>query len=162
MRIRAIIPFFIIVISCQGIESIEKPDNLIPLKKMEDIIYDMTIINSARGFNIQLFTQTGVKPETHIFEKYEIDSLQYAASTVYYSADIDQYKKIIDNVRKRVTSEFEIADSLTKIEKRIKDSIRNVRGKRLKEKKDSTLQAQRKVGRVEPKTAIEPNLEIPN
>ena len=58
-----------ITVSCQGIKPLDEPSNLIPIHKMEDIIYDMSIITSARGFNIQIFSQTGVKPESYVFEK---------------------------------------------------------------------------------------------
>lgn len=154
IRVWAFLGICIIVASCQGIEPPDKPDNLIPMDRMEAIIYDMSIINSARGFNIQIFTQTGVKPESHVFEKYAIDSLQYAASTVYYSADVDGYKKLIERVRTRVEKEFKVTDSLAKIEKRIQDSIRNERGKLLKYKKDSAIQAMKDAGRVVPKDSL--------
>lgn len=154
MRVWIFVGICILVVSCQGIKPLDKPHNLIPMDRMEVIIYDMTIINSARGYNPQLFVQTGVKPESHIFEKYKIDSLQYAASTVYYSADVDGYKKLIERVRTRVEKEFKVTDSLAKIEKRIQDSIRNERGKLLKYKKDSAIQAMKDAGRVVPKDSL--------
>lgn len=149
--------FFILIllVSCQGIAPMEKPDNLIPLEKMEDIVYDLTIINAARGYNIQLFSQTGLKPESHIFEKYDIDSLQYATSIVYYSADVEEYKQLIMKVQQRVAGEFKVVDSINKEEKRIKDSIRGARGEKLRKKKDSIIQAKKSAGRVIPKTVIE-------
>jgi len=154
MRVRAIIAVFILIVSCQGIEPIEKPENLIPLKTMEHIIYDLAIMNSARGYNIQMFSQTGIKPESYVFEKHKIDSLQYAQSTIYYSANVEKYKNLLTKVQKRVQREFKVADSIAKEEKRVKDSLRNERGKKLKQEKDSVNQLQRKVGRVVPKTVI--------
>lgn len=153
-RARAFFVICILAVSCQGVNPLDKPDNLIPLDKMEKIIYDMSIINSARGYNIQLFSQTGVKPESYVFEKHYIDSLQYAASTVYYSADIDEYKELLERVKARVELEFKVKDSLNKAEKRIQDSIRNERGKRLKFKKDSAIQAMKNAGRVVPKDSL--------
>lgn len=136
--------------SCDGLEPLPKPENLISRDKMEKIIYDMTVVNSARGYNIQQFSQTGVKPESYVFEQHGIDSLQYAASTIYYSADIEEYKKMINNVRSRVDKEFILKDSLAKIDKHIKDSIRNARAKKLKEEKDSTNQTQKLLSRMAP------------
>lgn len=147
-----LILFLFMLNSCNGVEPLPKPENLISRDKMEEIIYDMTIINSARGYNIQQFSRTGVKPESYVFEKHNIDSVQYAASTIYYSGDVEEYKKMIDNVKNKVEKEFKIKDSLAKIEKRFTDSIRASRAKKLKDKKDSTIQAQRLSGRVFPNT----------
>lgn len=160
MRVFLTFVFLLLIMACQGVQSVPKPDKIIEKATMENIIYDITIINSARGYNPQLFVQTGVDPECHVFEKYEIDSAQYAQNTLYYSSAIEDYKELIERVRKRVEAKHTVLDSLFKEEKRIKDSIRHERGKRLKQEKDS-LNALKKIDSGIPlKTVIEPTLPL--
>lgn len=155
MRTALQVLIFMLVLSCQGIQPVPKPDPLIEKATMENIIYDITLINSARGYNIQRFTQTGVNPKCHVFEKYEIDSAQYAQNILYYSASLEEYGELIDTVRKRIEKEHKILDSVYQEDKRVKDSMRNARGRKLKEKQDSINVIQPNRG-ILPKTAIEP------
>jgi len=131
-RAASILLIFLLAVACQRVKSVPKPDDLIPMKTMENIIYDMAIINSARGYNSQRFSQTGVKPDTHVFEKYEIDSAQYSHSTLYYSSRLEDYKKLIEKIKKRLEKEHKIADSIYQEEKRVKDSISSERAKVMK------------------------------
>ncbi len=159
MRVIVILLISILALSCERVESVPKPENLIPLEIMENIIYDMAIINSARGYNSQTFSQLGINPESYIFEKYEIDSVQFANSTLYYSSSLDTYKQFIDKVKIRIEKEHIVADSIQKEEKRVEDSVRTERAKRVKKEKDS-IQAINKAknikeGTVIPKKVIE-------
>lgn len=154
----------LMLMACTNVQKVPKPDNLIAKPTMENILYDMTIINAARGYNIQRFTQTGVDPKCHVFEKYAIDSAQYAQSTLYYSATLEEYKELIERVRVRIEKEHQVADEDFKEEKRIKDSIRDARGKELRTQRDSLTQLQRDSIRkaqvprgIPPKTVIETN-----
>jgi len=107
------------VVGCQDIPDVEKPENLIERAKMEAIIYEMSILNGARGYDIQKLSKYDVKPETYIFEKFDIDSLQYAKSVSYYSSDIEAYKNMYLSIQKRIDGEFSLYDSLAKIEKKV-------------------------------------------
>ncbi len=78
-----------LAISCQDIQPVEKPVNLIEKATMQEIIYDIAIVNGARGYDMQKLSRYGVAPETYVFDKYDIDSLQYAQSVAYYSSDIE-------------------------------------------------------------------------
>lgn len=137
MRGVVILSIFALVLSCQGIHPVPEPENLIEKETLENIIYDMTLIKAARGYNPQVFSKTGIDPECHVFEKYEIDSAQYAQNTLYYSSSLDEYKELIDRVRKRVEEKYKVIDSVYQEDKRVKDSIRNAKGVRLKAEKDS-------------------------
>jgi hypothetical protein len=125
--------FVFFVISCQDIQPVKNPADLIDQAKMEEILYDIAIVNAARGYD----SKYGVAPETYIFEKYDIDSLQYAENVSYYSSDIESYKDMYLAIQKRVEGEFTYHDSLAKIEKKVKDSIRTERAKELQREKDS-------------------------
>ena len=139
----------ILLFGCQGVEPINKPENLIPLDSLEQIIYDLSIVNAARGYNIQRFAQTGVKPESYIYEKYNIDSTRFTNSTIYYAADVEAYSEFIDKIRIRVEKEYKVADSLEKIDKKIKDSLRFAKAKKRKNVRDSVSERFKK------------NIEIP-
>ena len=137
MRIFAFIIFVLIAVGCQDIPPVEKPDNLIDREKMEEIVYEIAVVNAARGYNMQLLSKYGVNPETYIFEKFGIDSVQYAKSVTYYSSDIEGYRAMYQSVEKRVNKEFSYYDSLDKREKKIKDSLRTKRARELQREKDS-------------------------
>jgi len=127
----------IAVWSCQDIQPIEKPDNLIGKETMEEILFDLALVNAARGFNVQKLVQNRIAPEKYIFEKYNIDSVQYAQSTNYYSSHIETYKKMNLAIQGRIEVLYEVNDSLEKIEKKRKDSIRKVEAAAAKKRLDS-------------------------
>lgn len=135
-----LILYFLLVcfaISCQDIPSVEKPANLIEKTTMQDIIYDVAVINSARGYDVQKLSKYGVTPETYIFDKYDIDSLQFAQNVAYYSSDIESYKEMYLDIQKRVEVDFSHFDSIEKVEKKVKDSLRTEKAKSLQKKRDS-------------------------
>lgn len=142
------------VIACTNVQKVPEPDNLIAKAKMEKILYDITIIAAARGYSIQQFARTGVDPVCHVFEKYNIDSTQYAQSTLYYSASLEEYKQIVENVSTRIEQEHKVVDSAFQEEKRVKDSIRSTRAKNLRKKSDSVNQSKVPSG-IPERTVIE-------
>ena len=154
-RATSIVCILLLAVACNRVKSVPKPDNLIPIETMENIIYDMAIINSARGYNSQRFSQTGVKPDSHVFEKYAIDSVQFSQSTLYYSVRLEDYKQLIEKVRKRLDKEHKIVDSIYQEEKRVKDSIASERAKVMKKEKDSINKANGKKGIIVPRKVIE-------
>ena len=90
--------------SCKD-EIIPKPKNLIPRDKMEDIIYDLAILEAAKTQNSSV--QNYEKPTVFIKNKYKVDSLTFAKSTQYYASDIKEYKKMYDDVKERLMAEKE-------------------------------------------------------
>lgn len=130
-----LIAFF--VIGCQEVQPIEKPANFIKKERMQEIIYDIAVVNGARGYNMQELSKYGVDPETYIFDKHGIDSLQFAENIAYYSADIDKYKEMYVEIQERVEGEFSYYDSIAKVEKKVRDSIRTAKARQLQKEKDS-------------------------
>ncbi|WP_299211383.1 DUF4296 domain-containing protein [uncultured Dokdonia sp.] len=151
MKQFAYIFFIFLVISCQDIPSVEKPTDLIDRAKMEEIIYEMAVVNGARGYDIQKLSKYGVAPETYIFEKYAIDSLQLAKSITYYASDIEDYKDMYVTIQKRAEAEFKGYDSLAKIEKKVKDSLRTEKAKQLQRERDSIKKLDSLKGKVSDK-----------
>ena len=96
--------------SC-GDSAVKKPEKLIDEQTMTAIIYDLSVLDGMKARNPALTNSTS---SAYIYKKYNIDSLQFAQNSQYYSADIDQYKKIYENVSERLLLEKKVADSLAK------------------------------------------------
>jgi len=75
-----------------------KPKNLISEDKMIDILYDVNMLQAIQNNDYKLLRSYDLKPETFIYKKYDIDSLQFIESHRYYISDIDRYEKIIEKV----------------------------------------------------------------
>jgi hypothetical protein len=88
--------------SCKE-KSFPKPNNLIPRDKMENIIYDLAILEAVKLRNSAV--QNYPTPTEYIKLKYKIDSLTFAKSTQYYASDIKEYKKMYDEVKDRLVKE---------------------------------------------------------
>ncbi|MFC4723166.1 DUF4296 domain-containing protein [Geojedonia litorea] len=118
-------------LACKGVERPKKPDNLIAKEKMADILFDVFILNSAKGINKRVLETNGIMPEKFIFEKYNIDSAQFANSNDFYAYDVKTYEAIINSVLERIEREKKIYEQLDKEEakerQRKADSIREAR-----------------------------------
>ena len=128
-----------LVLSCNYKEKPKKPDNLISKDKMEQILYDLYIINAAKGVNRKILEANGLMPETYVLSKHNIDSAQFANSNNFYAYNADEYKGMVENVKARLEKEKKEFEELEKIEgqeaKRRRDSITKVNRK----KKDSIV-----------------------
>lgn len=127
-NIVVIIVFCLLVMACDSSGKIEKPDNLIPEEKMSNILYDLYIINAAKGINRKLLEKNGFVPETYVLTKYSIDSTQFADSNKYYAYKTEAYKVIVEEVKARLEKEKEEYEELRKKEslttKTKRDSIK--------------------------------------
>jgi len=115
----------LIVISCKSnsIDKPKKPDNLISKNKMIAIIYDISLINSAKGVNKKLIESEGIIPEEYIYKKHNIDSLQFVLSNEYYAYNLKTYEDIYDGVKFKLEKDKKHFNVILEEEKKIKDSI---------------------------------------
>ena len=134
MKYFIFISCFIVLMSCNNSTKPEKPKNLITEDKMADILYDVFILNSAKGAAKSVLESKGLNPETYVFDKYGIDSLQFALSNNYYSYDIKTYENIITKVdtmisidkrkyQARIDAELEQKERERDSLKRLSDSL---------------------------------------
>ena len=140
MKILVGVFILVLMIGCNNpIEKPNKPDNLISEAKMVDIMYDVFLLNSAKGVNKTLLENNGIFPENYIFEKYSIDSTQFANSNNYYTYDTKTYESILKRIREKIEADkkkYEALEDLEEAERQRKaDSIREVR----KREKDSVV-----------------------
>ena len=119
------------VLACEPKLKSEKPDNLIPKDKMTEVLYDMFVVNAAKGINRRKLELEGLNPEQYILQKHNIDSVQFAKSNDYYAYDIEAYSGIIETVKKRLTIEKERFEAIGKEEenkkKRKLDSLKKLK-----------------------------------
>ncbi len=97
---------FTILISCQK-PAVPKPDNLIDEEIMVDIMYDISILEAMKSQKAVVLESNAINPNTYIYKKYKVDSLQFANSDKFYASDIKKYKEIFDKVNKRMEEEME-------------------------------------------------------
>jgi len=122
-----------LTISCQDVKKPEKPKDLISKEKMANVLYDAYLTNAARNINNKILKNTGVKLDSLIYSKYDIDSLQFAESNTYYSANLKAYSEIISRVKERLVILKTEKDSIYKIiKKKRKDSLLKIEKQHLK------------------------------
>lgn len=124
--------FFIgalLLFSCQQ-NAIDKPDNLIDEDTMEDIIYDLAILDAIRQSDPASLEKKNITASTYVYDKYDIDSLQFVNSNHYYASDVHNYLKIYKRVEERLGTEKTKVDTIIaqkknkKLEvKKTKDSL---------------------------------------
>jgi hypothetical protein len=146
-------------LSCNK-DLVEKPDNLIDKKVMEDIYYDMSILEALKYQNPNSLYKNGINPKTYIYKKYKIDSLQFAKSNAYYAADYREYKKMYDDLNDRLKKEKDAVDLIVKKEakkeaalkkakaKKVQDSIKKakkIKDLKIKKEKDSIAQKKQEI-----------------
>lgn len=118
------------ITSCYKLKGPEKPKDLISKDRMVNILIDIRLLASATGANKVILENNGVDFKTYIYEKHNIDSLQFAKSNEYYAYNVDEYDDIYTKVKdsmealKRRYSELEEQEELEQIKQ---DSIRAVK-----------------------------------
>ncbi|WP_379925816.1 DUF4296 domain-containing protein [Mariniflexile jejuense] len=100
----------ILSVTACGFGGPDKPKNLISKKTMVNILIDARLIGSAPFTSKQKMEDKGVNLNTYVFEKYGIDSLQFALSNEYYAYNLKDYEEIYSKV----------TDSLEKLKKTLK------------------------------------------
>lgn len=101
MRKIALLFVLFAVLSC-GNNVVEKPDNLISKEVMVDILYDLTVIQSAENLHTIEFNQDNIRVNELIYKKYNIDSVAFAQSNRYYAADPHNYQKLFKKVAEKI------------------------------------------------------------
>lgn len=129
-----IIFLFLVSMSC-GNDKIEKPSNLISETKMVDIIVDLALLNSGSGIDKTILEREGIQPESHVYKKYNIDSIQFVTSNDYYAHNIDLYQDIYAQAKSKLNGKKEEYKKLNEKEtkeKKKRDSIRVAENRRNK------------------------------
>lgn len=97
------------VFSCQN-----RPSEVLPRKKMENVMYDMYIAESIIDNDYQRFA----KPEDKealiglVLKKHKITEARWDTSLSWYSDNIDQYIQINDSVKSRLQRDQQATEQL--------------------------------------------------
>ncbi len=90
----------------------DSPKNLIAEKKMESIIFDIMILNASVNYNLKI--DKNLLSDELIFKKYNIDSIQFYESELYYSKNPKIHFEIYSNVKKRIEESLDSLNNLKK------------------------------------------------
>jgi hypothetical protein len=123
----------IFITSCQNVEEIKKPEKLLSKSEMKDLIYDMVLLDAAAGVNEKRLEGLDINMLDFLSKKYEIDSNQLKQNILYYNLrfndNLDIYEKAKDSISRLERAYDSISkarDSLKKLERKRRDSIRKL------------------------------------
>ena len=122
-KLKVIIILFFVLGCNNSLTQKPIPIDLISQEKMVDIIYDMTLINVAKGVNKSILENNGIIPEQFLFNKHSIDSTLFARSNEYYSNDLKTYQMIYDNVKIKLEKNKNIISDSIDILKQISGEL---------------------------------------
>jgi len=120
---RKIILFLSIVIivgACSNKSEIPKPAKPIDAAVMENILYDLALLQALKSYSPEKLTQNNINSTTYIYQKYKIDSLQLVENNKYFASDIDEYNLMFNRVNERLQKQKKEMDSLSKKDKKEK------------------------------------------
>lgn len=123
MKFKWIILFSVLLVSCQNVEEIKKPENLIPEQKMVEVLTELSILYSAKNYNKKILEETGLPLDSYLYEKHQIDSLQLAQSTAYYAKNYNQFEIIYNQVKMNLEKMKTGLEVIRDEEQHVKDSI---------------------------------------
>lgn len=128
IRLIIIVCCFAVLVSCDQVEKPEKPENLISKGKMVDILYDMFVLNAAKATDRRLLEKNKVTPDRYIYDKYQIDSMQFVKSNEYYAYDIKVYEDIINQVELKIQNKKQALEkAIEKEEDRRKNRLDSIK-----------------------------------
>lgn len=138
-RTLAFILVGLLICSCKNnkITLPERPDNLISEDKMVEVLYDMALVSAAKGVNKRIMENKGIYPQSYIYNKHGIDSMQFAISNEYYSYDIRTYQELYDRVRLKLEADKQEFNKSIQKKKTTRDSISEINRRR----RDSIIKA---------------------
>lgn len=114
MKRQILIGFLLISLFSCAEKVIEKPDNLIPKEKMTDLLYELAILNAAKGTDKSILEEHIESPTAFLFQHYGVDSLQFVQSDIYYASQPLVYEAIYKDIAERLEREKTIAEEALK------------------------------------------------
>lgn len=89
--------------SCKN-ETVKEPKKRIDRDQMIEMIYDLSVLEALKSQTMGQQTNYP-KPFELLKEKYKIDSLTFVENTHFYASDLEDYKKMYDEVKKKLDAE---------------------------------------------------------
>ncbi|WP_438966568.1 DUF4296 domain-containing protein [Flavobacterium sp.] len=110
---KSIVCFFSVMlfISC-GDNAVPKPDNLLSQDKMEDILYDLTVLQAADTGMPQILNDNQIEVNNYIYKKYKIDSITFYQNHKYYASNVKNFKRMYTHITERLNEVRTEVDTL--------------------------------------------------
>jgi len=87
--------------SCAN-EVVPRPDHILSLQEMEDIVFDLSILNVVVQSDKASFENESITPLAYVYKKHKIDSLIYAQNDLYFASRPLDYEYIYRRVEKKL------------------------------------------------------------
>ena len=94
---------------------VPKPDHFLDAKQMEQLLYDLALLESIKNYDAQYLDSLQGTPQEYIYNKYGTDSIAIAQNMIYYASFPKVYDQIVHNVDTRLKEQ---RDSLQAIQNR--------------------------------------------
>ncbi|NLA63992.1 MAG: DUF4296 domain-containing protein [Bacteroidales bacterium] len=106
---------FLLMLAMMVLSCHNRPSEVLPRKKMENVMYDMYIAEAIIDHDYQNFTLPEKKEAliNHVLEKHKISEARWDTSLSWYSDNIDQYLQINDSVKSRLQREQNVVQKLS-------------------------------------------------
>ena len=125
--------------SCRSNTIYEEPKDLIPKDSMMMLLKDLYLATAAKNIKNKR-QQKKVSYITLVYNKYNIDSLRFNTSNLYYTSKIDIYEPMLNEITELLEKEQEFFTKAKKIKDSLyNDSLKNISYKIKKEQKIKEL-----------------------
>ncbi|EKY07751.1 hypothetical protein HMPREF9075_01954 [Capnocytophaga sp. oral taxon 332 str. F0381] len=94
---------------------VPKPDHFLDAKQMEQLLYDLALLESIKNYDAQYLDSLQGTPQEYIYNKYGTDSIAIAQNMIYYASFPKVYDQIVHNVDTRLKEQ---SDSLQAMQNR--------------------------------------------
>lgn len=122
-KIIILLAIALVFISCKD-EAVKEPNRLIEKETMVNIMYDLSVLDGIKYQNPASLDSFKINPKKYIYNKYKIDSLQFAQSNIYYASNYEEYSGIIDEINNRLTKKKSEVTALIKADAKKKKPVK--------------------------------------
>lgn len=126
MRILGLVLVLVLLAGCKE-KLIEPPADLIPQDRMTEMLYDLAVLNGIKSTNQSLLKNYEIETMPYLYEKYEVDSVQFVLSDQYYASMPQVYQSIYQEVQQRLEDQVKLIDAARK---QRNDSIKRITTRR--------------------------------
>ena len=102
---KAILLALLMLSSCAQVEEVP-PENLIGEEKMADLIFELAVLEAAKGFVPKDKKERIVLDADSFYQFHDIDSAQFTSSNAYYAKQPKAYLRIVSMANSKL-EEFE-------------------------------------------------------
>lgn len=104
------------LITACGQSVVPPPEKMLSEKQMENLMYDLAIIDGVRLTDYSLLDSLKINVNDFVYKKHNTDSLSLIENMVYYASFPNKYDKIIKKVEARLKEERQKLSAPTKKE----------------------------------------------